>query len=55
MIRGKLRYEARVGTTNALVFLAQRSTPAQIARTLGMTMGALSEARPDPDAHWRRA
>jgi hypothetical protein len=54
MIRGKLRYEARVGTSNALVFLAQRSTPAQVARTLGMTMGALSETRPDPDELWVR-
>jgi hypothetical protein len=55
MTRGKLRYEARVGTSNALVFLAQRSAPAQVARTFGMTMSALSEARRDPDAHWVRA
>ena len=55
MIRGRLRDEARADTSKALLFLAQRSTPAQIAKTLGMTMGALSEARPDPDTQWGRA
>lgn len=55
MIRGKPRDEARVGTSNAPVSRAQRSTPDQIAGVPGMTMGALSEARPDPDAHWVRA
>jgi hypothetical protein len=55
MIRGRLRDEARVDASKALVFLARRSTPTEIARTLEMTMGALSGARPDPDARWGRA
>ena len=53
MNRGKLRDEARVGIRNALVFLAQRSTSAQVAKTLGMVTGS-SSARPDPDAQWGR-
>lgn len=41
----KLCDEASVNTRKALLFLADRSTPAQLAEALGMTMDALWKAR----------
>lgn len=44
MVRSNLWDEERANTRTALLFLADRPTPAQLAEALGMTMNALSKA-----------
>jgi hypothetical protein len=45
MIRGRLSAEERANARRALLFLVERSAPAQLAEALGLTSTALERAR----------
>jgi hypothetical protein len=45
VIRGRLSAEERANARRALLFLVERSAPAQLAEALGLTSAALQRAR----------